>query len=142
MAKVGTLNEEQVEEVKKGRQDFDVEAYGATNEGAVDADGLMAIAPGDYSYRKHNTLKKDVFTTEAIFMRHQANVAAERAEFYATRSAELVGKADRLEKFGSETARKQAGKLERAKKQMDTIRQQLIDGGMAPEEIDSLIANM
>ena len=138
--KVGSLKKE--EKVEKGPKNYDSAELVASNPDAVDADGLLKIAPPDYNCRKNTPMKKEQFATEAIYNRYQALVAAQRAEFYAKRSTELNGKADRLEKFGSEAARKAAGKLARAKQQMAVLRTQLLESGMGEEELDSLIENM
>ena len=138
--KVGQMKKEEKEE--KGRKIYDSAALVAENPKAVDADGLLTIAPTDYDSRKMAPLKKEHFVSEAVYNRYQALVASQRSEFYAQRSAELNGKADRLEKFGSEVARKAAGKLARAKQQMVTLRAQLLETGMDEKELDSLIENM
>ncbi len=139
--KVGDL-EKQVEEKKKGRQDYDSTTLVAENAEAVNADGLLTIAPSDFHFRKHKPLRKEAFASESIYLKHQSLIATQKAEFFATKASELAGKAERLEKFGSEAARKTASKLAKAKAQMATLRQQLIDTGMAAKEIDALIENM
>ena len=141
--KVGDLkNDGTTEEKVKGRQDYSSTELVKTNAAAVDADGLLTVAPPDFSIKKNKPLKKEAFATEATYIRHTANVAAQRAEFFAAKSGELVAKADRLEKFGSEAARKAASKLAKAKTQMGVLRKQLLDGGMDETELDALIANM
>lgn len=140
--KVGDLDNQEQEEKKKGRQDFDVLAFGKEHDGAVDGEGLLTIAPSAYHYRTNKPLKKEQFASESIYIKYQSLIATQKAEFFAQKASELTGKAERLEKFGSEVARKAAGKLARAKAQMATLRQQLIDTGMAAEEIDALIENM
>ena len=144
--KVGDLakgTEAQAEVKKeKGRQDYSTAELVKTNAAAIDENGLLTVAPSDFNHRKHKPLKKEAFSSEAVYLRYQSLIAGQKSEFYATKSTELTGKADRLEKFGSEAARKAATKLQRAKKQMVTIRQQLIDSGMAEEEIDNLIKDM
>ncbi len=142
MVKVGDLNKVVAKEKPKGRQEYNSDALVATNPEAKNMDGLLTIVPTDYDSRKHKPLKKTDFATEAVFIRQQAFVAAQRAEWFAQRSAELVGKADRLEKFGSESARKTATRLARAKYQMADLRKQLLATGMAEAELDDLIANM
>ena len=142
MAKVGDLEKQETEKKKKGRQDYDVAGFGAANDGAVDAEGLLTISPPDFHYRKFNPLKKEAFASEATYVLHQAMLASQKSEFFALKAQELTGKAERLAKFGSEVARKAAGKLAKAKAQMAKIRQQLIDTGMSAEEIDGLIENM
>ena len=142
MAKVGSLNEENQKEVVKGRQDYSSAELVVANPEAVDPNGLLSVCPDDFNCRKNNPLKKEAFVSEAIYIRYQSLVASQRAEFYAKKSGELTAKADRLEKFGSEAARKAAGKLARAKTQMATLRKQLLDSGMGEEELDALIKNM
>lgn len=144
MTKVGDINknEAEAEEKPKGRQPYDLEALVAENAKAVDSDGMLTIVPEDYDSRKHIPLKKEDFTNEATFIRYQSLVAGQRAEFYAQRSSELAGKADRLEKFGSESARKTASKLARAKQSMAKLRTQLLESGMSEEELDALISDM
>ena len=140
--KVGDLKKTEVEVKEKGRTDYDNAALIAANPEAVNADGLLTIAPTDYNYRKTNPMKKEQFLSESVYLRYQALVAQQKAEFFAQKSFELVGKADRLEKFGSESTRKAATKLARAKQQMTVLRQQLLDSGMSETELDSLIQNM
>lgn len=143
MVKVGDLAaEQQTEKKQKGRQDFDVLAYQAKNTEAVNAEGLLVVAPTTYHYQKNLPLKKEQFSSESIYLKYQALVAAQKAEFYAQKSSELTGKAERLEKFGSEAARKTAAKLSRAKEQMGKLRLQLLESGMPEAELDDLIKNM
>jgi len=127
---------------EKGRQEFDVPGFGGANANTVNDDGLLLVAPSDFHFRKHKPLKKEAFATEAIYIKHQSMLATQKAEFFAQKASELAGKAERLEKFGSEAARKAASKLAKAKLQMANLRQQLIDTGMDADEIDALIENM
>ena len=141
--KVGDLeNGKEIEEKKKGRLAYDSAELKKVNAKAVNEDGLLTVAPPDYHHRKNLPLKKEAFATEAVYIRYQSMIASQKAEFYVTKSSELTGKADRLEKFGSEVARKAATKLARAKTQMATLRQQLIDTGMSEAELDALIEDM
>lgn len=138
---VGDLNEA-TEEKKKGRQPYDTTELKASNKNAINADGLLMIAPAGFNFRLHETMKKEDFATESVYLRYQSLVASSKAEFFAEKSAELTGKADRLEKFGSESARKAATKLARAKKTMSDLRAQLVESGMSEEELDALIEDM
>jgi len=140
--KVGALKKGEEEVKEKGRKDYDSAALVASNPEAVDADGLLTIAPTDYNHRKNTPMKKEQFSSESVYNRYQALIATQKSEFYAQKAAELMGKADRLEKFGSEAARKVATKLARAKQQMVVLRAQLLESGMGEEELDSLIKNM
>lgn len=140
--KVGDLKKENTEEKVKGRQDYSSANLVAANPAAVDADGLLTVGPDDYDYRTNKPLKKEAFASESIYLRYLSIVASQKASFFAKKSGELAGKADRLEKFGSEAARKAAGKLARAKAQMATLREQLLASGMGEAELDALIATM
>lgn len=134
----GKLTKEQ----RKAARKFDIKAYGKEAEGNVNADGEILIVPGSFNHRKNNPLKKADFASEAIFVKYQGLISQQKSDFYAERATELVAKAERLEKFGSDDARKQAGKLQRAVDQIAVIRQQLIDGGMDEAEVDGLIKDM
>ena len=110
--------------------------------GATNEEGLLILAPEDFNSRKHFPLKKEQFVSESVYLKYQSLVASQKAEFYAQKAKELAGKAERLEKFGSDAARKAAEKLVRAKKQMAILRKQLEDSGMSSEELDALIETM
>lgn len=129
-------------EQKKAAKAFDIKAYGKEAEGNVNGDDEILIVPVAFNQRKNTPMKKADFASEAVFVKYQAMVAQQKSEFYAERSKELAGKADRLERFGSDDQRRKAKKLERAHEQMKVIRQQLIDGGMSEAEIDEIIATM
>lgn len=152
---VGEVGEvEAAEEKKSGRQPFDVIAYGEAVPNSVDADGLFLVVPTDvvdgegkvavvgYSERKNKPLKKENFASEATFVHYQALVAMQKSEFFAAKAIDLKSRATRIEKFGSEDARKAAHKLDKAKKQMDKLKQQLLDTGMSPEDLEAILADM
>ena len=140
--KVGDLGKGEAEPEPKGRQDFNVKAYGKENAGTVDKDGLITVSPPAYSYRKNTPLKKEQFSSEAIYIQFQAMTCEQKAEWFAQRAKELSNKAERLLKFGSEKARRAANKLAKAKEQIKTLREQLLATGMDETELDDLIENM
>ena len=143
--KVGQLKAEetkQEEEKVKGRQPFDVEAYGKANAGAVDADGLLTVVPTTFAFRKNVPMKKEQFASEVIYIKYQSLVAGQKAKFFGEKAKELAGKAERLEKFGSEKARRAASKIQKAKNTITELREQLLASGMDAADLDNLIANM
>jgi hypothetical protein len=141
--KVGDLkNQTETEPEQKGRQDFDIKAFGKENKDAVDKDGLLAVAPPTYNYRKHKPMKKEQFATEALYIELQALICGQKAEFFTQRGKELASKAERLKKFGSEKARRAAAKLAKAKDTIKTLREQLLATGMDENELDDIIENM
>lgn len=142
---VGTVGEvaevDESEEKTSGRQIFDVVAYGEENEGTVDSDGLLLAVPTTYNSRKNKPLKKEAFASEATYIRYQATVAEQRSDFYAAKAVELASKAMRIEKFGSEAARKTANKLAKAKAQMAKLRATLLET-MDESELDAIFESM
>lgn len=141
--KVGQLKKSDEEEVVKGRQDFNIDAFKKRNAAAVDEEGCLVIIPDDkFNWRKNNPLKKEQFASEGVFIQYQGLVSQQKSEFYAAKAKELYGKAERLLKFGSEKARKAANKLVKAKDQIKKLREQLLATGMQEAELDALIAGM
>ena len=121
---------------------FDIKAFGVVTEGALDDNGLLTVAPTTFNHRKNKGLKKGDFDKEATFLEYQAMVCHQKAAFYTARGNEISAKAERLAKFGSDSARRAAGKLARAKEQMAKLRQQLLDSGMDEAELNDLIDKM
>lgn len=144
--RVGTVGEvaeeSEAKEKTSGRQVFDIAAYGKEVADTVDVDGLLLSVPKTYKERKNKPLKKDDFASEATYIHYQSLVFGQKAEYYATKSAEFENKAIRIEKFGSESARKTANKLAKAKAQMVKLTQTLLDTGMDQKELDDILAGM
>ena len=153
--KVGTVGEvaevkDATEKKSSGREPLDIAGYvlaqceerGVAKEEIIDADGFLLEVPVTYNERKHKPMKKDDFASEAIFIRWQAEQARQRADFYSAKAVDLDAKATRVEKFGSEAARKAANKLDKAMKQMEKLREQLLATGMDEAELDSIMASM
>ena len=152
--KVGDVAEvEGTKEKKSGRQPFDVVAFGAAIENAVDGDGLLTIVPdtvfaedgvtvtvAGYDERKNKPLKKENFLTEAVYTRYCAMVSNQKSEWHAAKAVDLLAKAKRIEQFGSEDARKAANKLAKAQKQMIKLRATLKATGMTDEQLDDILA--
>jgi Uri superfamily endonuclease len=146
VTKVGEMPDtESVDEKKKekGRAIFDIAAYGTEVADSVDADGCLTVVPTTFNIRKNKPMKKEHFATEALYIRYQAAVATQKAEHEVAKAADLIAKAERVEKFGSDESRKTANKLAKAVKSMATLRAKLIeDGDMTAEAVDDLIKNM
>ncbi len=138
--KVGQL--EKKKEKVKGRQDFDLAALKKADAKAVNAEGLLTVSPATFNYRTNKPLGKAAFASESVFIKYQSLVATQKSEFFAQKASELSGKADRIEKFGSESSRKAASKLAKAKTQMAKLRAQLIESGMDEKDLDALIEKM
>jgi hypothetical protein len=140
--KVGQLEGTEEAEVEKGRHEYDVAAQQGRDAASVDGDGLLTVVPDQFNWRKNVPMKKEQFATEATFIKYQGLVAKQKADFYLEKSNELIGRADRLEKFGSEVARKAANKLVKAKDQIKKLREQLLATGMSEDDLNTLVAGM